>query len=191
MHANAFFYLHVVFIRLDEYGIRTGLSIDKRLNAIQMGRVPLKHMQSNDVWMLLPDFIVSCELQCNVILHCITSFTLEHLYLQCSSVFSLVCLLYFLVIQHIANIVSVLKLWYNVQLLSVIFKKAFQDLRWVELKIFSYKDIQYTRVELKIFTRFALKLVFRFSGRSLPWDKPPTSKSTDAHNLHVIFTCCV
>ena len=63
----------------------------------------------------------------------------------------------------------------------------FKDLSWVELKIFSYKDIQYTRVELKIFSRFAFKLVFRFSGRSLPWDKPATSKCTSAHDLHVIF----
>ena len=40
--------------------------------------------------MLLPDSIVSWELQCNVILHCITSCTLENFHLQCSSMFSLV-----------------------------------------------------------------------------------------------------
>ena len=142
--------------------------------------------------MLLPDFIVSWKLQCNVTLHCITSCNLEHLYLQCSLMFSLVCLLYFF------SDAAYSEHGYHVEIVverSIfecnIFKKAFQDLSWVELKIFSYKDIQYTRVELKIFTRFAFKLVFRFSGRSLPWDKPPTSKSTDAHNLHVIFTCCV
>ena len=50
---------------------------------------------------------------------------------------------------------------------------------------------QVTRAELKIFTRFAFKLVFRVSGRSAPWDKPPTSKSTGVHNLHVIFKCCL
>ena len=50
---------------------------------------------------------------------------------------------------------------------------------------------QVTRVKLRIFTRFALKLVFRVSGRSVPWDKPPTSKWTGVENLHVIFKCCL
>ena len=50
---------------------------------------------------------------------------------------------------------------------------------------------QVTRIELKIFTRFAFRLVFRVSGRRVPWDKPPTSKRTDVHNLHVIFKCCL
>ena len=50
---------------------------------------------------------------------------------------------------------------------------------------------QVTWVELKIFTRFALKLVFIVSGRSIPWDKPPTSKRTGVHNLRVIFKCCL
>ena len=49
--------------------IRTDLWNGKRLNAIQMG----EHYQSNYVWMLLPDFIVSWELQYNVIIHCTTS----------------------------------------------------------------------------------------------------------------------
>ena len=44
------------------------------------------------------------------------------------------------------------------------------------------------RVELKIFTRFIFKLVFRGSG-SVPWDIPLTSKRTGVHNLHVIFKC--
>ena len=187
--------------------------------------------------MLLPDFIVSWVLQCNVILHCITSCTLEHVYLQCSSMFSLVCLLYFF------SDAAYSERGYHVEIVverSIfecnIFKKAFQDFSWVELKIFSctdiqytrvelkifsdkdiqytraelnifsdkdiqytwaelqifsYKDIQYTRAELKIFTRFAFKLVFRVSGRSVPWDKPPTSKRTGVHNLHVIFKCCL
>ena len=39
---------------------------------------------------------ISRELQCNVILHCITSYTLEHFYLQCSSMFSLVCYCFYL-----------------------------------------------------------------------------------------------
>ena len=50
---------------------------------------------------------------------------------------------------------------------------------------------QVTRVELKIFTRFVFKLVFRVSERSVPWDKPLTSKCAGAHNLHVIFKCCL
>ena len=48
---------------------------------------------------------------------------------------------------------------------------------------------QVTRVELKIFTRFAFKLVFRVSGRIVPWDKPATSKCIGVHNLHVVFKC--
>ena len=39
---------------------------------------------------------LSRELQCNVILHCITSYTLEHFYLQCISMFSLVCYCFYL-----------------------------------------------------------------------------------------------
>ena len=136
--------------------------------------------------------------------------------------FSLVCLLYFF------SDAAYSEHGYHVEIVverSIfecnIFKKAFQDLSWVELKIFSdkdiqytraelkifsdkdiqytraelkifsYKDSQYTRAELKIFTKFAFKLVFRVSGRSVPWHKPPTSKRTGAHNLHVIFKCCL
>ena len=43
------------------------------------------------------------------------------------------------------------------------------------------------RVELKIFIRFVFKLVFRVSGRSVPWDIPLTFKCTDVHNLYIIF----
>ena len=50
---------------------------------------------------------------------------------------------------------------------------------------------QVTQIELKIFTRFVFKLVLWVSGRSVPWDKPPTSKHTGVHNLHVIFKCCL
>ena len=49
---------------------------------------------------------------------------------------------------------------------------------------------QVSRVEWKIFTRFLFKLVFRVSGRSVPWDKPLISKGTGVHNLHVILKCC-
>ena len=70
---------------------QTGLSKVKRLNAIQTGNIS----KSNDVWMLLPDFIVSWELQCNVSLHCITSCTLEHLFaLQFNVFISLLWLLF-------------------------------------------------------------------------------------------------
>ena len=48
---------------------------------------------------------------------------------------------------------------------------------------------QVTRVELKIFTRFVFKLVFRVSGRSVPWDKSLTFKRTGVHNLNAIFKC--
>ena len=48
-----------------------------------------------------------------------------------------------------------------------------------------------TRVELKIFTRFVFKLVFRVTGRSVPCNKHLTSKRTGVHNLHVIFKCCL
>ena len=41
--------------------------------------------------MVLPDFKVSWELQCNVILYCIMSCNLEKFYLHCSAMFSLVC----------------------------------------------------------------------------------------------------
>ena len=51
--------------------------------------------------MLLPDFKVSWELQCNVILHYNTSFTLEHFYLLCSSMFSLVCHGYLTLFEYI------------------------------------------------------------------------------------------
>ena len=67
MHANAFFYHHVVFICLHELARHSNRS------------VKCKHSQSDDVWMLLPNFTVSWELQCNVILHRITSCILEHL----------------------------------------------------------------------------------------------------------------
>ena len=61
-------------------------------------------------------------------------------------------------------------------------------LQWQRL---ANDERQITRVELMIFTRFAFKIVFRVSGRSVPWDKPPTSKRTGVHNLHVIFKCCL
>ena len=38
------------------------------------------------------------------------------------------------------------------------------------------------RVELKIFTRFVFKLVFRVSGKMVPQDIPLTSKRTRIHN---------
>ena len=50
---------------------------------------------------------------------------------------------------------------------------------------------QVPRVELKIFTRFAFKLVFRVSGRSVPWGKSSTSKRTGVHNSHVNFKSCL
>ena len=50
---------------------------------------------------------------------------------------------------------------------------------------------QVSRVEWKIFTRFVFKIRIWFSGRSVPWDKPRTSKGTGVHNLHVIFKCCL
>ena len=63
-------------------------------------------------------------------------------------------------------------------------------LQWQRL---ANDERQITRVELMIFTRFAFKIVFRVSGRSVSWDKPPTSKRTDVHNLNVIliFKCCL
>ena len=63
-------------------------------------------------------------------------------------------------------------------------------LQWQRL---ANDERQITRVELMIFTRFAFKIVFRVSGRSVPWDKPPTSKRTGVHNLNVIliFKCCL
>ena len=42
------------------------------------------------------------------------------------------------------------------------------------------------RGDLKIFTRFAFKSVFRVSGRRVAWDKPVTSKRTDGHNFQVL-----
>ena len=50
---------------------------------------------------------------------------------------------------------------------------------------------QISQVEWKIFTRFVFTLVFRVSGRSVPWDQPLTSKGTGVHNLHVTFNCCL
>ena len=47
------------------------------------------------------------------------------------------------------------------------------------------------RLELKIFTRFVLKLVFRVSERSVPWDIPLTSRRTGVHSLYVIFKYCL
>ena len=52
-------------------------------------------------------------------------------------------------------------------------------------------DRQVIRIELKIFTRSAFKLGFRVSGRSMSWDKPPTSKLAGVHNLRAIFKCCL
>ena len=72
------------FIRLRELARHSNGSITvKHFNAIETG--------------MLPDFILSWELQCNVIFHCTTSCTLEHLYLQCNSMFSLVCCFLFIV----------------------------------------------------------------------------------------------
>ena len=80
MHANAFFYFHVVFIRWHELPWHSNRSIKcQTFDCHSNGQT----LAINDVWMLLPDFIV-WELQCNVIPHCITSYTLEHFYLQCS-----------------------------------------------------------------------------------------------------------
>ena len=42
------------------------------------------------------------------------------------------------------------------------------------------------RVELKMFTRFEFKLVFRVSDRSVACDKPVPSKHTDVHNCQVL-----
>ena len=43
------------------------------------------------------------------------------------------------------------------------------------------------RVDLKIFTRFLLKPVFRVSGRSVPRDVSVASKHTDVHNFQALF----
>ena len=43
--------------------------------------------------------------------------------------------------------------------------------------------------QLKIFTRFVFKPVFRVSGRGEPLDIPLTSKRIGVQNLHVIFKC--
>ena len=70
----------------------------------------------------------------------------------------------------------------------------------IEIEIWNFNDRyqrlanderQVTRVELKIFTRLVFKLVFRVSGRSVPWYKPLTSKRTGVHNLHAIFKSCL
>ena len=60
--------------------------------------MPFKRVNTNNLMtleccflVLFLDFIVLWELQCNVILHFITSCTSEHFYLQCSLMFSLVC----------------------------------------------------------------------------------------------------
>ena len=112
MHANVFStFMSFLSVCMTLHGIWTAQSHLKRLNTIQKG----KHLQSNDVWMLLHDFIVSWELQCNVILHCITSCTLEHLFAVQFNVFiSLLWFLFivyylFLVMQLIMNTVSLLK----------------------------------------------------------------------------------
>ena len=58
-------------------------------------------------------------------------------------------------------------------------------LQWQRL---ANDERQITRVELMIFTRFAFKIVFRVSGRSVPWDRPLTSKGTGAHNLYAMLS---
>ena len=42
------------------------------------------------------------------------------------------------------------------------------------------------RVELKTFTRFVFKLVFRVSGRGVLRDIPVTSKRTGVHNFQLL-----
>ena len=77
-------------------------------------------------------------------------------------------------------------------------KYYFQELKYV-VEIWNcnsryqrlVNDEQVIRVELKGFTRFVLKLVFRASGRIVPRDKAPTSKRTGLYNLHVTFKCCL
>ena len=61
--------------------------------------------------------------------------------------------------------------------------------RQILQEIRQWQTISYQRLErgdLKIFTRFAFKSVFRVSGRSVAWDKPVTSKRTDGHNFQVL-----
>ena len=120
MHANALFYFHIVF-----YPFAWVSMAFERVYQLSNISMPLKRLNTSNPMTLLPDFILSWELQCNVIFHCITSCTLEHLYLQCSSMFSLVCyvfyllftiscygfyyfLLSFLVMPQISNTVSLL-----------------------------------------------------------------------------------
>ena len=59
------------------------------------------------------------------------------------------------------------------------------------IEISNFNELPAFRVELKIFTGFIFKLVFRVSGRSVPWDIPLTSKRTGVHNLHVMFKSCL
>ena len=94
------------------HGIRTAQSHLKRLNTIQKG----KHLQSNDVWMLLHDFIVSWDaMQCHPSLYYVMYLGTLLFAVQFNVFISLLWFLFivyylFLVMQHIANTVSLLKL---------------------------------------------------------------------------------
>ena len=108
---------------------QTGLSNVKRLNAIQTGNI------SNQMTFECCFQISQHHENCNAM----SAFTvLRHVprntficsAVQCCHQFVMVfiyCLLSFLVMQHIANSVSLLKLQENVQFSSVIFKNVFQD----------------------------------------------------------------
>ena len=73
-HANAcyaFFYLLVISICLNELAWRSNRSIYFQTLEFQSRRLGAStRRKSDNVWMLFPDFKVSWELQCNVILRC-------------------------------------------------------------------------------------------------------------------------
>ena len=135
------------------------------------------------------------KLQCNVIFHCITSCTLEHFYVECSSMFSLVCydfyLLFTIFFSEVAdnkhsqlveipkersifecNIKKSVPKSLQLKNYCVTFKNRNVQLRF-EISItdtsrdqlMTSNKLPAFRVELMIFTRLLFKLVFRVSGR--------------------------
>ena len=109
-HANAcyrFFYLHVAFMRLHELAWHSNGSIKWQTSECHFKRVNTSNLMTFECCFLISRYHEICNPM--------SSFTvlrhvpLEHFYLPCSSMFSLVCYCFFivyylfLVMHHIAN----------------------------------------------------------------------------------------
>ena len=130
MHANAFFYLHVVFIRLHELAF-------KRVYQMSNVWMPFKRVNTSNLMTFECCFLISkimrIAMQCHPSLYYVMYlgtllFAVQrNIFISLSFLFVYLFIHLLLVMQQVRSTVSLLEFQQYVLFSSVIFKKAFQD----------------------------------------------------------------